>query len=92
MVHDGWLMPLHCRMALEWVLVFNQPGPHLSQQRKMLRRSIGPQRVGSHDEKIEQNATRLMLELKTFEGNPNPLIIRSVSAVELKEGLSLIEE
>ena len=79
-------MPLRCRMALEWVLVFHQPGSHLSQQRKMLRRGIGPQRVDLHNEKIEQSATRLMLGLKTFKGNPNPLIIRSVSVVELEEG------
>ena len=63
---------------MDWVLGHIQPGPHLSEQRKMLRRGIGPQRVGSHDEKIEKHATRLMVALNNFQGNPRKLIQRSV--------------
>jgi len=63
-------------MGLEWLLTFLQPGYHLSEQRKMLHRGIGPQRISSHNEKIEQNTTKLMLELRTCEGNPRPLIVR----------------
>jgi len=68
-------------MATEWLLPFHQPGYHHSQQRKMLRRGIGPQRIGSHNDKIEQSATKLMLELSKFEGNPCPLIARLVLAL-----------
>ena len=36
----------------------------------MLRRGIGPQRVGLHSENIEKNAAKLLLALQGFEGNP----------------------
>jgi hypothetical protein len=62
---------------MQWVLAHLQPGPHFSEQRKMLRRGIGPQRVGSHDEKIEKNTIRLMPELGQFGGSPRSLIQRS---------------
>src|SRR5271163_2181830 len=65
-------------MGMGWVLAHIQPGPHFSEQRKMLRRGIGPQRVGSHDEIIEKHATRLMVALNNFEGSPHELIQRSV--------------
>jgi len=69
-------------MGLEWTLAFRQPDSHVWEQRKMLRRGIGPQRVGSHGEKIERNTTKLMLELDTFEGNPRSLISKSVPSIE----------
>jgi cytochrome P450 len=65
-------------MGMDWVVAHIQPGPRLSEQRKMLRRGIGPQRVGSHDEKIEKHATRLMVSLNNFKGSPRELIQRSV--------------
>ena len=68
-------------MGLDWILAFLQPGHPLSEQRKMLRRGIGPQRIGSHSDKIEQNTAKLMLELGSFEGNPRPLIMRLVLAL-----------
>jgi hypothetical protein len=49
-------------------------GPHLSEQRKMLPRGIGPQRVGSHNEKIEKHTTQLMVALNNFQGSPRKLI------------------
>ena len=67
-------------MGLDWTLAFRQPGHRLSEQRKMLRRGIGQQRVGSHNGKIERNTTKLMLELSGFEGNPHSLISKSVPA------------
>jgi cytochrome P450 len=63
---------------MKWALAHIQPGPHLTEQRKMLRRGIGPQRVGSHDEKIEKHTARLMVALNNFKGSPHELIRRSV--------------
>ncbi|PVF93579.1 cytochrome P450 [Serendipita vermifera] len=57
-----------------WNLGLVQPGIHHSNQRKMLRRAIGPQRVGSHDPLIESVVAKLMTVLNTFEGNPNDVI------------------
>jgi hypothetical protein len=65
-------------MGMKWALAHVQPGPYFSEQRKLLRRGIGPQRVGSHDEKIEKHATHLMVALNSFEGSPHELIQRSV--------------
>jgi hypothetical protein len=62
---------------------FLQPGPHLIEQRKMLRRGIGPQRVGSHSENVEKNTTKLMLELSQFEGNPRELIKRYLPVLKM---------
>jgi len=62
---------------MQWVLAHIQPGPHFQEQRKMLRRGIGPQRIGSHNEKIEKHATRLMVALNSFKGSPHELIQRS---------------
>ena len=62
------------RMGMHWVLAHIQPGPYFSEQRKMLRRGIGPQRVGSHNEKIEKHTTQLMVALSNFEGSPHELI------------------
>jgi cytochrome P450 len=58
-------------MAFGWGTPFLQPGPHHSNQRKMLRRGIGPQRVGSYDPIIESEIAKLMTELERFQGNPN---------------------
>lgn len=57
-----------------WNLGLVQPGIHHYNQRKMLRRAIGPQRVGSHDPLIESVVANLMTVLNTFEGNPNDVI------------------
>jgi len=72
-------------MGMEWLLPFLQPGSHLSEQRKMLRRGIGPKRISSHSKKIERNAIRLMSELSSFEGNPRPLIMRLVASIQPRE-------
>jgi cytochrome P450 len=63
---------------MAWALAHIQPGPRFSEQRKLLRRGIGPQRVGSHNEKIEKHATRLVVALNNFKGSPRKLIQRSV--------------
>ncbi|KIM28309.1 hypothetical protein M408DRAFT_23713 [Serendipita vermifera MAFF 305830] len=61
-------------MGFQWAFTFLQPGFRHSTQRKMLRRGIGPQRVGSHDQTIEKNVTKLMISLSASQGNPRHLI------------------
>ncbi|PVF97375.1 cytochrome P450 [Serendipita vermifera] len=58
----------------EWQLPLLQPNLHHSNQRKMLRKAVGPQRVGSHDPLIESDATKFMTSLSTFKGAPLHLI------------------
>jgi cytochrome P450 len=58
-------------MGWKWSLAVVQPGPSHSNQRKMLRRAIGPQRVGSHDAYIESETAKLLTTFEKFEGDPN---------------------
>jgi cytochrome P450 len=54
-------------MSFKWSTAFIQPGPSHSNQRKMLRRGIGPQSVGSYDPSIEVEVAKLMEEtLKVY--------------------------
>ncbi|KIM28311.1 hypothetical protein M408DRAFT_329417 [Serendipita vermifera MAFF 305830] len=73
-------------MGFQWDLAFIQPGPNHSNQRKMLRRGIGPQRVGSHDQTIEKNVTKLMMSLSSSQGDPHHLIIRAVGKIVIEVG------
>ncbi|PVF97322.1 cytochrome P450 [Serendipita vermifera] len=57
-------------MGWEWEMPLLQPGPHHSNQRKMLHRAIGTQRVGSHDPRIESEVAKLVAVLSTFQGTP----------------------
>lgn len=57
-------------MKTAWATSFIQPGHRHSQQRKMIRRGIGPQRVGSYDSSIETEVAKLMVELEMLEGSP----------------------
>jgi hypothetical protein len=70
-------------MELYWNTSLLQPTFSHSNQRKMLRRGIGPQRVGSHDPLIESEAARLMYELVPFKGNPAPTIQRCAPSARI---------
>jgi cytochrome P450 len=61
-------------MGWKWLTTLLQPGPNHLSQRKMLRRAIGPQRVGSHDPLIESDVAKLMNVLSTFQGNPSDTV------------------
>ncbi|PVF97212.1 cytochrome P450 [Serendipita vermifera] len=61
-------------MGWNWLTTLLQPGPSHLNQRKMLRRAIGPQRVGTHDTLIESDVTKLMTVLGTFQGNPSDTV------------------
>ncbi|PVF93563.1 cytochrome P450 [Serendipita vermifera] len=71
-------------MELSWNLALIQPTAHHSNQRKMLRKAIGPQRIGSHDPLIECEVGKLVHELAAFKGNPNLILQRLVSRIVSK--------
>ncbi|KIM28322.1 hypothetical protein M408DRAFT_139912 [Serendipita vermifera MAFF 305830] len=71
-------------MGSQWHTTVLQPGAQHSYQRKMLRRAIGPQRVGSHDLVIEKNVTKLMLTLQKFEGNPHRTFLQAVGGIVIE--------
>jgi hypothetical protein len=54
------------------------PGPSHSNQRKMLRKGIGPQRLVGHNPIIESATAKLMLEIRGFKGDPPPLVLKCV--------------
>lgn len=57
-------------MGWGWSLAFLDPGHALLEQRKMLRRGIGPQRIASHNPQIEKTTSEIIVGLKAFEGDP----------------------
>ncbi|PVF92960.1 cytochrome P450 [Serendipita vermifera] len=65
-------------MGFRWATTLLQPGVHHSNQRKMFRRGIGPQRIGSYDSAIELAVAEFMTQLETFHGNPNVIFHRAV--------------
>ncbi|KIM19583.1 hypothetical protein M408DRAFT_31100 [Serendipita vermifera MAFF 305830] len=71
-------------MGIHWSTAVIQPGLPHSAQRKMLRRGIGPQRVGSHDPIIEKNVAKLMLTLQNFQGDPHPILLRAVGRIVIE--------
>jgi cytochrome P450 len=70
------------RMSLEWSTAFLQPGPSHSNQRKMLRKSIGPQRVASYNNLIQAEVAKLMLTLQNLKGSPVRAIQKYVCSLE----------
>jgi cytochrome P450 len=71
---------LNCdgRMGWKWRLALLDSGPSHSNQRKMLRKGIGPQRLGGHNPIIERITAKLMLELRDFKGDPPSLVMKCV--------------
>lgn len=63
-------------MGWQWSLAFIDPGPSHSNQRKMLRKGIGPQRIGSHNHLIEGITAKSMLTLHDAKGDPHELILK----------------
>ncbi|PVF92948.1 cytochrome P450 [Serendipita vermifera] len=71
-------------MGWHWCLGFIQPGPNHSNQRKMLRKSIGPQRVSSYNTVIEAEVARLMTTLRDLKGNPGDTIQGTIGRMVTK--------
>jgi hypothetical protein len=70
-------------MGWQWNPLFIQPGVHLANQRKMFRRAMGPQRVGSHDPLIEFEVSKLLTVLETFKGSPEHTVLQYVISFSL---------
>lgn len=66
-------------MDYKWDIVLRQADKTHQEVRTMLRKGIGPQRIGSHDEFLEDCTKDLMLNLATLQGNPIPVVTRWVS-------------
>ncbi|PVF97216.1 cytochrome P450 [Serendipita vermifera] len=64
-------------MELPWNTSLLQPSESHSNQRKILRRGIGPQRVGNHDPLIESEVAKLI-------GNPNLTVQEAVGRMVSK--------
>jgi hypothetical protein len=60
-----------------WSIGGLQPGPTHSNQRKMLRKSIGPQRISSYFDTIESEMAKFTTVLHKFKGNPANTVQRS---------------
>ncbi|KIM28308.1 hypothetical protein M408DRAFT_23712 [Serendipita vermifera MAFF 305830] len=71
-------------MGINWSTSSIQPGPLHSERRKMLRRGIGPQRVGLHDPIIEKGINKLMVTLQNFRGDPHSTISRATGDIVLE--------
>jgi hypothetical protein len=69
-------------MGFEWSLAFMNPGHTLLEQRKLLRRGIGPQRIANHNPLIEKATAEMMVKLKAFEGDP-AIIVKVLVHVDL---------
>jgi cytochrome P450 len=58
-----------------WFTVGQQPGPAHTEQRKIMRKAMGPQVISKYDGMIYQEAEKLLKVLSGFSGDPRPLII-----------------
>ncbi|PVF93568.1 cytochrome P450 [Serendipita vermifera] len=70
-------------MGWHWLMAFIQPTEHHANQRKMLRRSIGPQGVAAHDVLTEPAVANLMPKLATYQGDPVTPLQSTLSRVLL---------
>jgi hypothetical protein len=62
-----------------WALTIRQADKTHQEIRKMFKQGIGPQRIGSHDELLEDCTKDLMLNFATLEGSPTPMIQKCVT-------------
>ncbi|PVG01723.1 cytochrome P450 [Serendipita vermifera] len=67
-----------------WNIGLIQAGPSHSNQRKMLRKSIGPQRISSYYDMIETEMAKLTTVLHKTEGNPADVIKRALTRMVTK--------
>jgi hypothetical protein len=84
--------PLLDSMGWGWDLAFLQPGHHFSTQRKMLRRSLGPQAVGSHDINLESEVAKFMTVLDTFQGHPGETVREYVQHFRFLQSINNITQ
>ncbi|KAG8825363.1 hypothetical protein FRC19_011600 [Serendipita sp. 401] len=68
-------------MKLNWMLSLIQPGVHHSNQRKMIRRGIGPSTIGSYDPRVERITCDFMLRLAKTQGYVPDIVMEAMSQV-----------
>ncbi|KAG8825362.1 hypothetical protein FRC19_011599 [Serendipita sp. 401] len=68
-------------MKLGWLLSMIQPGIRHTNQRRMIRKAIGPAAIGSHDPHLEQIGNDLALQLAEFQGYVPNLVQNVMSRV-----------
>jgi cytochrome P450 len=64
------------RMYIGWFMALLQPGPTLTEQRKVLRKAIGPQTAQEYDWMIQRESKQLIQSLSGFIGDPLPKLVR----------------
>lgn len=65
-------------MDWKWHVGLRQPDKSHQEIRKMLRRGIGPGRIGSHDNLIEDCCKELVLNFGNLQGDPTPTVAKYV--------------
>ncbi|PVF96182.1 cytochrome P450 [Serendipita vermifera] len=73
-------------MSIDWFTALLQPGHTLTEQRKFIRKAIGPQTAQEYDWMIQSESIPLIQSLSGFVGDPLPKLVRAVGAVILKSG------
>ncbi|PVF96179.1 cytochrome P450 [Serendipita vermifera] len=68
-------------MYFHWTPILVQPGLNHTEQRKPLRKAIGPQSVHEYDRIIQNGASNIIKALLTSDGDPFLPISREVGAV-----------
>lgn len=63
-------------MDFKWGVTLRQADKIHQEVRKMFRKGIGPQRIGSHDEFLEDCTKDLMLSFAALQGDPIPLVTK----------------
>ncbi|KAG8805665.1 hypothetical protein FRC17_005399, partial [Serendipita sp. 399] len=68
-------------MKLGWILTMLQPGGHHANQRRMIRKAIGPSAIAGHDAHFEKITNDFMLQLSTFKGEVPPEVMTIMSRI-----------
>jgi cytochrome P450 len=63
-------------MGFKWNPALREPDNVHQEIKKMLKKAVGPQRVGSHDPLLEDCTKELMLKFGSLQGDPIPLLVR----------------
>ncbi|PVF95233.1 cytochrome P450 [Serendipita vermifera] len=72
-------------MGFGWSLLQSQPDhQNWIEQRKMLRKVLGPQVIKDYDKLIESEAEDFVNRLEGFSGDPTELVFESIGAVIIK--------
>ncbi|PVF96180.1 cytochrome P450 [Serendipita vermifera] len=71
-------------MYHEWTPIFAQPGRAHTQQRKLLRKAVGPQSVHEYDRIIQTSISNLLEKLLTSDEDPYLPVSREIGALVIQ--------